>query len=140
VPRSFVAGTDLALICSLRIVAIGYLDLTDPVGHHDVMDLEVYPDLLRLAAADVSALQDRVQIVLDDLRSDLASRGTAWEHGSFGTAFARGAHGYLVAKDQLFQSAQNLATTIGHYSSAMSKAADKWAIADGESAPRIGGT
>ena len=119
---------------------IGYLDVPDPVGHPDVMNLDVNPGLLRLAAADVSALQDCVQIVFNDLRSDLASRGTSWEHGSFGTAFASGAHGYLVAKDQLFQSAQNLAATLGHYSSAMSKAADAWAKADGEPAPSIGGT
>jgi uncharacterized protein YukE len=105
------------------------------------MNLEINPGLLRLAAAaDVSALQHRVQIVFNDLRSDLVSRGTSWEHGSFGTAFVGGAHGYLVAKDQLFQSAQNLATTLGHYSSAMSQAADAWAIADGESPARIGGT
>jgi hypothetical protein len=69
----------------------------------------------------------------------LAGRRTSWEQGSFGTAFAGGAHGYLAAKDHLFQSAQNLATTLGDYSSAMSKAADAWAIADGEPAPRIGG-
>jgi uncharacterized protein YukE len=119
---------------------IGYLDLTDPVGHPDVMELEVDPGLLGRAAADVSALQDCVQSVFDDLQSDLASRGTSWEHGSFGTAFAGGAHGYLAAKDQLFQSAQNLATTLGDYSSAMSKAADAWAIADAESPARIGGT
>jgi hypothetical protein len=70
----------------------------------------------------------------------LASRGTSWEHGSFGTAFAGGPHGYLVAQDHLFDSAQNLAMTLGHYSSAMSKGADAWAIADGESPARIGGT
>jgi uncharacterized protein YukE len=126
-------------ICSLRIVMIGYLDLIDPVGHHGVVNLEVNPGLLRRAAADVSALQDCVQIVFNDLRCDLARRGAAWEHGSFGTAFAGGARGYLVAKDQLFQSAQNLAMTLGHFSSAMSQAADAWAIADGEPAPRIGG-
>jgi uncharacterized protein YukE len=103
------------------------------------MNLEVNPALLGLAAADVSALRDRVQSVFDDLQSDLACRGTSWEHGSFGTAFAGGAHGYLVAKDQLFQSAQNLATMLGHYSSAMSNAADAWALADNEPAPRIGG-
>lgn len=112
-------------------MVIGYLDLTGRVGQSDVMDLEVNPDLLRRAAADVSALHDVVQIVFEDLRSDLASRGISWERGRFGTPFAGGAHGYLVAKDQLFHSAQNLATTIGHYSSAMSKAADEWAIADG---------
>ena len=104
------------------------------------MNLEVNPRLLRLAAADVSALHDRVRNFFDDLRSDLASRGTSWEHGSFGTAFANGPHGYLAANDQLFQSAQNLATTLGHYSAAMSKAADALAIADGEPAPRTGGT
>lgn len=126
-------------ICSLRIVVIGYLDPTDRMGHHDVMNLEVNPGLLRLAAADVATLQDCVQTVFDDLRSDLASRGTAWQHGSFGTAFAGGPHGYLVAEDELFHSAQNLATTLGHYSSAMSKAADAWAIADGELPAKIGG-
>jgi uncharacterized protein YukE len=104
------------------------------------MNLEVNPGLLGLAAADVSALRDRVQGIVDDLQSDLASRGTSWEHGSFGTAFAGGAHGYLAAKDQLFQSAQNLATTLGHYSSAMSQAADAWAAADNDPAPGIGGT
>ena len=46
---------------------------------------------------------------------------------------------YLVAKDQLFQSAANLATTLGDYCSAMSKAADAWAIADGEPAAGSGG-
>jgi uncharacterized protein YukE len=96
------------------------------------MNLEVNPGLLGHAATDVSALRDRVQSVFDDLHSELASRGTSWEHGSFGTAFAGGAHGYLAAKDQLFQSAQNLATTLGHYSSAMSKAADAWATEDGK--------
>jgi uncharacterized protein YukE len=119
---------------------IGYLDLTDPVGDHDVMNLEVNPGQLRLAAADVAALRDRVQKVFDDLQSDLANRGTAWEHGSFGTAFAGGAHGYLAAKDQLFQSAQNLATTLGDYGGAISDAADAWAIADGESPATIGDT
>jgi uncharacterized protein YukE len=104
------------------------------------MNLEVNPGLLRRAAADVSALHDRVQTVFDNLRSDLASRGTSWEQGSFGTAFAGGPHGYFVAQDQLFQSAQNLATTLGDYSSAMSQAADAWAIADGEPAAGIGGT
>jgi uncharacterized protein YukE len=103
------------------------------------MNLEVDPGLLRVAAADVSALQDRVQTVFDNLRSDLASRGTSWEHGSFGTAFADGPHSYLAAKARLFHSAQNLATTLGHYSSAMSKAAHAWAIADGEPAAGIGG-
>jgi uncharacterized protein YukE len=111
---------------------IGYLDLTDPVDQPDVMHLEVDPRLLRQAAAEVSALQDRVQIIFNNLRSDLARHGTSWEQGSFGTVFAGGAHGYLAAKDQLCQSAQNLATTFGHYSSAMSKSADDWEIADAE--------
>jgi uncharacterized protein YukE len=103
------------------------------------MNLEVNPGLLQRAAADVAALQDRLQTIFDNLRSDLASRGTSWEHGTFGTAFANGPHGYLVAKDQLFQSAQNLATTLGHYSSAMSTAADAWAISDGEPPAGTGG-
>jgi uncharacterized protein YukE len=103
------------------------------------MNLEVDPALLRRAAAEVSALDDRVQSVFDDLRSDLASRGTSWEQGSFGTAFADGAHGYLTAKDILCQSAQNLATTLGSYASAMSQAADAWATADGDPAAGIGG-
>ncbi|MGE2818283.1 hypothetical protein ACQI5H_24550, partial [Mycobacterium heidelbergense] len=62
----------------------------------------------------------------------LASRGTLWEHGEFGSAFAGGAHGYLAAKGQLFQSAQNLATTLGEFSSAMSQAADAWTTAEGK--------
>jgi hypothetical protein len=102
------------------------------------MNLAVNPGLLRLAAADVSALHDYVATVFDNLLSDLASRGTSWEQGSFGTAFAHGAHGYLAAKSQLFQRAQNLATTLGHYSTAMSTAANAWAIADGVPAQRIG--
>lgn len=102
------------------------------------MNLRVNPALLRLAAADVSTLQDRLQTVFDDLRRDLASRGTSWEHGSFGSAFADGPHGYLVTNDQLFQSAQNLADTLGNYSAAMSNAADAWAIADGELPAGIG--
>jgi uncharacterized protein YukE len=114
-------------------VVIGYLDLTDRVGQHDVMDFEVDPTQLRLAAAEVSALQDYVDSVFDDLRSDLATRGTSWQHGSFGTAFAGD---YLDAEDQMFQSAQNLATTLGHYSSAMSQAVDELTAAD--SAPSIG--
>ncbi|OMC10584.1 hypothetical protein A5736_00180 [Mycobacterium sp. SP-6446] len=73
-----------------------------------------------------------MQRVFDDLRRDLASRGTSWEHGSFGEAFAGGAHGYLVAKDQLFQNAHNVATTLGNYSLAMSQAADAWVTADGK--------
>lgn len=104
----------------------------------DVMNLEVDPGLLAHAAADVATVQDRLQTVFDNLRSDLASRGTSWAKGSFGTAFADGAHGYLAAKDQLFQSAQNLAVTLGHYSSAMSSAANAWAIADGEPAAGTG--
>src|SRR5947209_14228820 len=103
------------------------------------MNLEIDHALLEDAAADVAALRDRVRSVFDDLQSELASRGTSWEQGSFATAFAGGAHGYLAAKDQLFQSAHNLATTLGHYSTAMSQAATAWAIADGEPAPRIGG-
>ncbi|MGE2818146.1 hypothetical protein ACQI5H_23835, partial [Mycobacterium heidelbergense] len=71
------------------------------------MDLEVDPGLLGLAAAEVSGLQRCVLRVFDELRCDLASRGTLWEHGEFGSAFAGGAHGYLAAKGQLFQSAQN---------------------------------
>lgn len=103
------------------------------------MNVQVDPGLLAHAAVDVSALQDRVQRIFDDLRSGLASRGTSWQHGSFGTAFAGGAHGYLAAKDQLFHSAQNVATTLDHYSSAMSHAADAWAIADGEPPPSVRG-
>lgn len=119
---------------------IRYLDLTEHLGHSAFMNLEVDPGLLRRAAADVPVLQDCVQVVFNALRSDLASRGTFWEHGSFGTAFAGGAHGYLVATDRLFKSAQDLAATMGRYSLAMSKAADDWAVADGESAPGIGST
>jgi uncharacterized protein YukE len=136
----FVAGTDLDRILFPAIVVIGYLDSTDPVGDHDVVNLDVNPAQLRLAAADVGALHDRVQKVFDDLESDLANRGTAWEHGSVGTAFAGGAHGYLAAKGQLFQSGRNLATTLDDYSAAISNAADAWTIADGESPAIIGDT
>jgi uncharacterized protein YukE len=104
------------------------------------MNLEVNPGLLGRAAADVSTLHDHVQTIFDNLRSDLARLGTSWEHGTYWTEFAESPHGYLAAKDHLFQSAQNLATTLGHYSSAMSKAADAWALADGEPASRNGGT
>ncbi|OMC13532.1 WXG100 family type VII secretion target [Mycobacterium sp. SP-6446] len=117
---------------------IEYLDFLGPVGHPDGMDLKVDPDFLRLAAADVSASRDSVRMILDDLGSELASRGTSWENGSFGRTFAGGANGYLAAKNQLFQSTQNLATTLDHLSSAMSTAANAWAITDGEPEPRIG--
>ena len=104
------------------------------------MNLGVNPDLLARAADDVSALRDRVRSIFDDLQSDLASRGNAWEHGRFGAAFAGGAHGYLAAKDHLFDSAQNLATTLDDYSTAIAKAADAWTTADGESPATIGDT
>lgn len=118
---------------------IEYLDFPGPAGHPDRMDLKVDTGFLRLAAADVSALRDSVRTILDDLGSELASRGTSWEHGSFGAAFAGGANGYLAAKNQLFQSTDNLATTLDHLSSAMSIAADTWAMADGEPTQRVGG-
>jgi uncharacterized protein YukE len=116
------------------------LDLRDVLGHDDGMDLQVDPDLLHRAAAEMSTLQHRVQAIFDDLRGNLADRGTSWEHGSFGTVFAGGAHGYLAATDRLFQSAADLATTFGLYSSAMAKAAHAWAEQDAAVTPRIGDT
>jgi uncharacterized protein YukE len=104
------------------------------------MNLGVNPDLLARSADDVSALRDSVRNIFDDLQSDLASRGNAWEHGRFGAALAGGAHGYLAAKDHLFESAQNLSTTLDDYSSAITKAADAWAAADSESPATIGDT
>ena len=118
----------------MRIVVIEYLDLASRVGQSDVVDLEVDPRLLRQAADDVSALQDSVRNVLNELRFNLASRGTSWQRGAFGTAFASE---YLDAEQLLLESTQNLAATLGRYASAMSDAAGELAAAD--SMPRVGG-
>jgi hypothetical protein len=107
------------------------------------MDLKVNPVLLRRAAVDLMTVQDCVLSVFDDLRSDLASRGSPWEQGSIGAAFADGAdgaHGYLAAKEHLFQSAHNLATTLGDYAAHTASAADAWAVVDGEPPAGDGGS
>ncbi|QBS42951.1 hypothetical protein [Nocardia sp. CS682] len=83
-------------------------------------------ELFFKAAKKTGDARDRINGVLNTLQSSINSRGNPWGNDTLGRSFANGADGsggYTSSRDNIIMGAQNIAGSLGNFSTGQTKSA-----------------
>ncbi|MFD6391874.1 hypothetical protein [Nocardia sp. NPDC060259] len=84
--------------------------------------VQVTPGQLRAAADLMADLRDDVRGVLTGLKAASSAHGAPWGEDGYGTSFAGGETGYLVARENMFTAIANMAATLDSYADGQRRA------------------